>query len=141
MKPEEKSTPTPDYMPREGVNGFTLLGSPENLVDAALQVYARTGNYPDSRVLHESAMAYRREVIRQLVERAALLAEVAELRKDKARLVEAVMDAHAHLDEATTYLAARNLGEPARLLFGKLANATALARAAINAPTRLEARP
>lgn len=52
------------FMPVEGVNGFTLLGSPESLVDAALQVYARALYYPDSRHLHEAAMAYRAELIR-----------------------------------------------------------------------------
>lgn len=54
----------PDYMPREGVNGFSLKQEPTALVDAALQVYARTGQYPQSRSLHEAAMAYRAELIR-----------------------------------------------------------------------------
>lgn len=53
-----------DYMPREGVNGFSLRGNAHQLVDAALQVYARTGMYPESRALHEAAMAYRAELIR-----------------------------------------------------------------------------
>lgn len=38
--------------------------SPEELVDSALQVYARTGLYPNSRELHDAAMAYRIELIR-----------------------------------------------------------------------------
>lgn len=59
---------TPDYMPREGVNGFSLKQEPIALVDSALQVYARAGNFPNSRSLHEAAMEYRRELIRIVTE-------------------------------------------------------------------------
>lgn len=61
--PSERGANT-DFMPREGVNGFSLKGNAHQLVDAALQVYARTGMYPNSRALHEAAMAYRAELIR-----------------------------------------------------------------------------
>lgn len=40
----------------------------EQLVDSALQTYARTGLYPTSRAMHECAFQYRAELIR-IVER------------------------------------------------------------------------
>lgn len=46
-------------------------------------------------------------------------------------LLTALEDAHNHIEEATNYLAARNLGEPARLLFGKMANCFARTKTAI----------
>lgn len=56
-----------DYtIPVEGECGFTLKGPPQSLVDASLQVYARTGRYPNSEWLHNAAMAYRAELIRSL---------------------------------------------------------------------------
>lgn len=38
--------------------------TPEQLVDSALQTYARAGLYPDSRATHECARQYRAELIR-----------------------------------------------------------------------------
>lgn len=48
--------------------------SPEQLVDSALQVYARCGIYRDSRSLHEAAMEYRAELIRIVTEYRAIKA-------------------------------------------------------------------
>lgn len=47
---------------------FSLDRSDENLVDCALQVYSRAIR-DETRLLHDAAMAYRREILRRLAER------------------------------------------------------------------------
>ncbi len=74
-----------------------------------------------------------RQIIRALSESKNTYIELtAEECAEKNRLLQALKDAQKLLDEAATYLTERNLGEPARLLMGRLIAANAAAMAAIN---------
>lgn len=68
-----RTTPPADApTPLDPVVAAAFNDTPELFMDACLQVYARTGMYPQSRRLHDAAMAYRAELIRRVTENAAL---------------------------------------------------------------------